>query len=117
MHEASLVAELLEIVKSQAAAHEMTRVTGLRLRVGALRMAVPQLLQSAFEVMRAGTIAGGATLTIELVPLIARCPKCAKEIAVEDFVFLCANCGSATEVRSGKELDLVEMTGEGGDGR
>jgi hydrogenase nickel incorporation protein HypA/HybF len=91
----------------------MVRVTALKLKVGAFRMVVPELLRSAFEVMRAGTVADGAALEIQAVPLIARCPRCVREIAVSDYVFFCPTCGSPlNEILSGKECDLVELVGD-----
>jgi hydrogenase nickel incorporation protein HypA/HybF len=113
LHEASIIAELLEVISSQAALHGMRQVTGLKMKVGAMRAAVPALLQSAFEVMRVGTIAEKATLEIDPVPLIARCKICKKDVAIEEFVFLCPNCQSVLEeIVSGKEMDLIELEGE-----
>jgi len=117
VHEAAIVEELLQIIEAQAREHGLTRVERVELRVGALRMIVPELLRAAFEVMAVDTVAAGAALEIESVPLIARCAPCAREVAVEDHVFLCPTCGAALrEIVSGKELDLMRLSGEGGPG-
>jgi hydrogenase nickel incorporation protein HypA/HybF len=116
MHEASLVAELIQVVETQAAEHGMTRVTGLKLRVGAMRAAVPELLKTAFEVMRVGTVAEAAALEIETVPLVARCENCRQDVTIEEFAFFCPICGSVlSKILSGQEMDLMELTGEGGE--
>jgi len=117
VHEAAIADELLQIIEAQAWEHGLTRVERVALRVGAMRMIVPELLKAAFEVMAVDTVAAGAALEIESVPLVARCGPCAREVAVVDHVFLCPTCGSALrEIVSGKELDLMQLSGEGGPG-
>jgi hydrogenase nickel incorporation protein HypA/HybF len=115
MHEASIAAELLSLVEEQASNHRLVRVTGLHLRVGAMRAVVPELLQAAFEIVAKGSLAEGAGMQIDSVPLVARCGGCKQQIAVEEFVFLCPHCGAILdEILSGKEMDLLELTGEQG---
>jgi hydrogenase nickel incorporation protein HypA/HybF len=115
MHEASIAVELLALVEEQARRHALGRVTGLHLRIGAMRAVVPELLQAAFEVVAKGSLAEGAGMRIDSVPLLARCSGCGRQVAVEEFVFLCPGCGAVLdEILSGKELDLLELTGEEG---
>jgi hydrogenase nickel incorporation protein HypA/HybF len=116
MHEASIAAELLQVVEEQARAHGLVRVTRLALRVGAMRAVVPELLRTAFEVMAQGGLAEGARLDLELVPLHARCGPCGLEVDVQDFVFLCPACGQPLrEILTGKEMDLMHLEGEAPD--
>ncbi|MBN2494518.1 MAG: hydrogenase maturation nickel metallochaperone HypA [Deltaproteobacteria bacterium] len=116
MHEASIAVELLKVVEAQARQAGMSRVSGMKLRIGAFRMVVPELLSAAFEVVGQGTLAEGAEMRMETVPLVARCERCDEDVAVEDYVFFCPRCGAPLlEILSGKELDLVEMWGEGGE--
>lgn len=113
MHETAIATELLNVLLSEASRNNLRRITGLRLRVGAFRMVVPEMLQGAFEVISQGTLAQGATLEIESVPLRARCGNCQKEVQLEDYVFYCPGCGAIlTEILSGKELDLFQISGE-----
>jgi hydrogenase nickel incorporation protein HypA/HybF len=113
MHETAIATELLGVVLSEASRNKLQRITGLRLRVGAFRMVVPELLQGAFEVVSAGTLAQGAALEIEAVPLKARCGNCQTESQLEDYVFYCPVCGCIlNEILSGKELDLFQIIGE-----
>ncbi len=113
MHETAIATELLNVLLSEASRNNLRRITGMRLRVGAFRMVVPELLQGAFEVVSQGTLAQGATLEIESVPLRARCGNCQKEAQLEDYIFYCPACGAIlTEILSGKELDLFQISGE-----
>jgi hydrogenase nickel incorporation protein HypA/HybF len=113
VHETAIATELLNVLLSEASRNNLQRITGMRLRVGAFRMVVPELLQGAFEVVSQGTLAQGATLEIESVPLRARCGNCQKETQLEDYIFYCPTCGAIlTEILSGKELDLFQISGE-----
>ncbi len=116
MHETSIIEELLTIVQRTAEENRLVRVTGLSVRAGEMRAVVPELMQEAFAVMSRGTLAEGATLKIESVPLKARCRTCRRIVRVEQFAFFCPRCGKAlSEIVSGKELDLVQVTGDKGD--
>jgi hydrogenase nickel incorporation protein HypA/HybF len=116
MHEASLVEALIEVIETEAANAGMVRVTGLKLRVGAMRMVVPEMMQTAFEIMSKGSVAEGARMQIEEVPLLAHCTNCNRDVEVDGHVFLCTLCGTAlSEILSGQELDLMEITGDPGE--
>lgn len=116
MHETSIIEELLEVVRRTAEENGLVRVTGLLVRAGEMRAVVPELMREAFAVMSRGTVAEGAALEIELVPLKARCRACRRVVRVEQFAFFCPRCGRAlSEVVTGKELDLVQVTGDKGD--
>jgi hydrogenase nickel incorporation protein HypA/HybF len=116
MHESALAVNLLDAVASAAAANRISRVTRIVLRVGAMRMVVPELLASAFEIAGVGSVAEGAALEFIAVPAAMICRACGARAGVEDWVFFCPSCGSGeTTLESGGELDLVEMTGEQGE--
>ena len=114
MHEASIVDELLRVAESQARQAGMQKISRMKLRIGMFRMVVPELLKAAFDVMSRDTMADGAELEMEIIPLVARCGPCARELEVEDYVFYCPECGAPlTDIISGKELDLMELEGDG----
>lgn len=114
MHELSIAKDLLEIVTETAAAHHVNRVSRLRIVVGALGNVVPEALEFAFEVAGQGTVAEGARLEIVEVPVTVRCNACQAETVLEDFAFLCTECGSLdVTVLRGKELYLDSIEGNG----
>jgi hydrogenase nickel incorporation protein HypA/HybF len=105
MHELSLVASVFEILEEQARAHGATRVTAVVLKVGVMSGAVPDLLESAFETYKKGTLAETARLEIVVVPVKLRCPDCGGSTVHEDADFSCAACGSRrVEIIEGREL-------------
>lgn len=116
MHELSIAKQLLELVAETAAEHNLVRVNRVRVVVGALGNVVPQALEFAFEIAGEGTVAEGARLEIEEVPVTVRCNACAAETVLEDFAFICSACGSLdVSVRRGNELYLDTIEGDGTD--
>ncbi len=113
MHELSIAEDLLEIVSRTAAEHNLTRVSRLRIVVGALGNVIPDALEFAFDVAGRGTVAEGARLDIVEVPVTVRCNACGAETVLDDFAFLCTECGSVdVTVLRGKELYLDSIEGD-----
>ncbi|HMA53588.1 MAG TPA: hydrogenase maturation nickel metallochaperone HypA [Acidobacteriota bacterium] len=108
MHELSLVSSVFEVLEEKAREHGAVRVTRVVLRIGVMSGAVPDLLESAFETFKKGTIAETARLEIVVVPVRLRCPECGGEAVREDTDFSCAGCGSRrVEIVEGRDL-IVE---------
>ena len=82
-------------------------------RAGPLRRARrsrARLLERAYEVARAGTLAEDAILTIEESPVRVYCPRCGNESEATPQRLLCGSCGDwRTEVVSGDELLLMSV--------
>jgi len=105
MHELSLVASVFEVLEEEARKHGARRVVRVVLRVGVMSGVVPELLESAFETYKIGTIAETARLEIVSVPVRLRCPDCGGEAVREDADFSCAACGSRrVEIVEGRDL-------------
>ena len=116
MHEMSIAQSILEVVQQYARANDHTcdvnasRVKSIRLRIGEMAGVVPESLRFCFEVAGEGTVAQGAELLIEEVPIRCLCTGCNLEFSAERFLFLCPTCGTTdVEVLSGNELDVVEL--------
>jgi hydrogenase nickel incorporation protein HypA/HybF len=110
MHEVSIMAEAVRIAVESAQAAGAQRISGLRLRVGKLSGAVPEALEFAWDVVRAGTIAADAWLEIEPVPAAAWCEACRHEFECADFFVECPRCHNpASELRRGRELEIAAV--------
>ena len=115
MHELSVCQSLLDQAGNIAANNQATSIEKIFLRVGPLSGVEPELLQSAFPIARAGTIAANAELVIQQMPVQVRCKTCHAETAAKANRLLCGECGDwQTELLSGDELLLerVEMLTE-----
>jgi len=110
VHELSLVASVFDVLEEKAREHGAARVTKVVLDVGIMSGAVPDLLESAFEAYKRGTLAAGARLEIVVVPVKVRCPDCGGEAVREDADFSCAGCGSRrVEIVEGRELVIEKI--------
>jgi len=110
VHELSLVASVFEVLEEKAREHGAARVTKVVLDVGIMSGAVPDLIESAFEAYKRGTLAAGARLEIVVVPVKVRCPDCGGEAVREDADFSCAGCGSRrVEIVEGRELVIEKI--------
>ena len=112
MHELSLVASVFEVLEEKAREHGAVRVTRVVLKIGVMSGAVPDLVESAFETFKKGTIAETARLEIVVIPVKLRCPECGGEAVREDTDFSCAGCGSRRiEIVEGRDLvvETIEL--------
>lgn len=116
MHELSLIASVFDLLEEKAREHGAARVTKVVLKVGVMSGVVPDLLETAFETYKAGTLAEGARLVIVAVPVRLRCPDCGGESVRGDADFSCAACGSRrVEIAEGRDLvvETVELEADG----
>ena len=110
MHELAICQALLDEVGRVARERRAERVAAVRVRCGALAGVEPGLLERAYEVARAGTLAEDAILTIEESPVRVYCPRCGSESEAAPQRLLCGSCGDwRTEVVSGDELLLMSV--------
>lgn len=110
MHEITLVTGLFEIIKEQVAARGIESISKVRLKVGELAAVEPMTLTACFEVVAEGTVAEGARLEIEEVPLTGRCRGCGAGFRIENFSFICPSCGEGdAEMTGGRELCLESL--------
>jgi hydrogenase nickel incorporation protein HypA/HybF len=111
MHEASLVQSLLAQSARILEEHGGRSVESIRVEIGPLSGVEPLLVKSAFERMCDSTPCRGAILTIEEVPLSARCRRCRAEFEIEAFQFVCPSCeATSIQVMRGDEFRLLEVT-------
>jgi hydrogenase nickel incorporation protein HypA/HybF len=110
MHELSICAALLDQVEQIARDHGATRVERILLKVGPLAGVEPSLLQHAYPLAAAGTIAESAELVIEASEIRVLCQACGSESAATANRLLCAGCGSfQTRLVSGDEMLLARL--------
>jgi hydrogenase nickel incorporation protein HypA/HybF len=113
MHELSVCQGLLHQVEAIAERERAASVDLIRLRIGPLSGVVPELLQQAFTIARAGSVAEDAELVVEELPVRIRCTRCGAQSEASPNRLLCAACGDfRTQLLSGDELLLasVELT-------
>lgn len=108
MHEYSLMLALMERVEQEAAAHRALAVHRVRVRIGELSGVEPGLLESAFDIVRAGTICERAALDIERVTARWECSGCGRTLE-QGQRLQCAVCGAPAALASGGEILLGQI--------
>ena len=99
----ALLAQVIEIATDRGA----SAVSRITVEVGPLSGVEPGLLASAFEIVRAGSCAAGAILSIETTAITISCLICGAESQTAPNRLLCAACGGyRTRVVGGDELRL-----------
>lgn len=112
MHELSIIESIIEIIIAEMPKHKLTRVEKISLRIGDMRQVVPDALLFGFECLSKNTPLEGAVLSIENVPIRARCNACQTEFQLNNWFQGCTKCNaSEVEIISGKELEIAEFEG------
>ncbi|MGB5177641.1 MAG: hydrogenase maturation nickel metallochaperone HypA [Gammaproteobacteria bacterium] len=110
MHEFSVCIALMEQVERIAQEHQAGRVERIVLQVGPLSGVEAQLLEHAWPLAAAGTLAEAAELVIETAPVKVKCTQCGAESEVVPNRLLCAACGDyRTRLVSGDEMLLANL--------
>ena len=114
MHEIGLMQRMVEVALERAAGAGARHVQRVTVRVGAESGVVPDVIMFAFDVATRGTIAEGAVLQIEDVPLACFCLACDLEFAPADALHECPRCHRlGAQVRRGQEFELASLEIEG----
>ena len=110
MHELSVCQGLMRQVEQIVLAHGASTVERIVLQIGGLSGVEPPLLERAFEIARAGTVAAAAELEIQTGPVVVQCRECGGKSAVPPNRLLCTYCGEwKVNVVEGEELLLLTV--------
>jgi hydrogenase nickel incorporation protein HypA/HybF len=111
MHELSIALSILDIVESACRDNDCSRVERVRVRIGRAAGVMSDSLSFSFDAAKGGTVAAGAALEIDEVPVGGHCRDCAADFTVgEKYVFGCPKCGGVEfTVHSGHELEVVDL--------
>ena len=110
MHELAVCQALMSQVENIAAERNARSVVTITIGMGPLSGVEAQLLKHAYPVASAGTIAEGAVLVIQDLPVRIRCNHCGCESEASPNKLLCAECGEwHTTLISGDEMMLMSV--------
>lgn len=108
MHEYSVGQALMDRIDAEAAAHGAIAVHRIRLKIGELSGVEPDLLASAFSILKERTLCEHAALDIERVAARWVCPSCAADIP-PGAILRCRACGEAARLAGGDEIVLAQL--------
>jgi hydrogenase nickel incorporation protein HypA/HybF len=108
MHEYSIVQALVERVEHEARTHAACGVRRVKVRIGTLSGVERELLQTAYDTFRAGTVCAAAALEIEPVEARWACGRCGAPIAAGERL-MCPVCGVPGRLVQGDEILLERI--------
>lgn len=112
MHELAIVQGVLDISCKAAAQNGAARITAIHIRMGDYCGVVPRLLREYFAIAAAGTLAAGAALDLQRVPVTMGCRACGWQGQVSLHTVRCAACGGTDlKMLTGREfyVDNIEV--------
>ena len=110
MHEMSLCEHVLQMLESEAAARNATRVSRVTLEIGGLAGVDVDAMRFCFDVVVRNPIADGAELAIQTPDGRGWCMQCAKTVSISARFDPCPQCGShQVQVVGGDELLLKSL--------
>lgn len=110
MHELSICESIVNTLKSQAEAHQFSRVLTLRLDIGQFAGVEVESLRFCFPVVALGTLAEDAKLEINLIPGRGWCERCQSATEMQARYSSCLNCGNhGLTLSAGDEMRIAEV--------
>ena len=110
MHELGLIYQVIKTVDSIKKEQALTEVSSIVLQIGEMSDVVPKYIEHAWQTAKASTDYENTTLSLEIVPAVARCLDCNFENSVKEFDFCCPKCNSQNlKIISGKEFLIKEI--------
>ena len=100
MHEVSIAANIIEILKKELQKNNGDKVNKLHLEVGVISGVVVDSLQFALDASRPNTLLQDTEIIIDDIPAKVKCRSCQKEFEAEDYYVVCPHCES-------NQLDFV----------
>lgn len=110
MHELAVTQSILNIALENAQKVDAKQITGINLQVGQMARLVDDSIQFYWDILSEGTIAIGAKLNIERMPIEMRCFDCGQIFFPSPDTFDCPECSSIrVQVIQGDEMRVVSI--------
>jgi len=110
MHEYSIVQSLIDLTEEKAKQNRATKVTKIEVKIGVLSGVEVQLLETAFNTFKEGTMYENAEFITIIQPVVIKCKECGIEKSLDKDEYLCPNCKSGNlEIIDGEEMYLMSL--------
>ncbi len=113
MHELPVINSILKVVLKHAVENDVKQVIAVHLQVGELSDLEDKWMQQYFDHLAKDSIAEGAQLKIERIPVVMKCSDCGMSFTVdikEDKSPVCPGCnGQKSTMISGREYLIKNL--------
>jgi hydrogenase nickel incorporation protein HypA/HybF len=114
VHEYSIVQSLMAHIEAHARQHQAVAVRRVTVRIGELSGVEPDLLQTAYDLLKERSLCAEAPLDITTVESRWECRQCGRPVA-RGLVLRCDACGAPARLVAGDEIVLERIELEVGD--
>lgn len=112
MHEFSITEALFEQIDLIGKENNFAKVTEIHVELGALRLIIPEMMQTAFSALSQASFAEGAKLKLIEKKALAKCRSCQKEFCPQIQDFQCPTCSEAdVAILEGNDIILLFIKG------
>lgn len=113
MHEMAITEGIMEAAVPAAQAQGAKKILEIRLKIGELSGVIPECIQYYFDIVSQGSIAEGARLRVETIPVTVQCRDCGYEGGIDRKKIRCPQCGSGElKLLSGREYYVDSLEAE-----
>ncbi|HHO75464.1 MAG TPA: hydrogenase maturation nickel metallochaperone HypA [Deltaproteobacteria bacterium] len=116
MHELPVTQSILDIVMKHALMNNVTRIHAINLAIGEMSDLEDEWIQRYFDYLSKDTLAQGAKLNIERVPVVLRCEVCSETFEIDIKKLEDISCPACGEKKfsfvSGREYYIKNMEAE-----
>lgn len=112
MHELAITEGIMEAALPAATAQGARRILEIRLKIGELSGVFPEYIEEYLQLLAKGTIAEGAALKVERIPVSIKCQACSFEGPIDRKNAKCPKCQSTDfRITGGREyyVDSLEV--------
>jgi hydrogenase nickel incorporation protein HypA/HybF len=110
MHEYSIVQSLLDSCEENARKNNSQNVTKVVVKIGVMSGVEPDLLQTAFDTFKEGTMCEACEFIINIQPIVVKCHKCNSESTLSKNEYTCPTCQSVElDVIDGEDMYLMQL--------
>ena len=112
MHELAITEGIIETAIPAAEAGGARRILEIRLKIGEMSGVFPEYIEEYLQTLAKGTIAEGAALKVEKIPVSIKCGSCGFEGPIDRKNAKCPKCESVDfKITGGREyyVDSLEV--------
>ena len=98
MHELAITEGIIDAAIPAAVENGAKKILEIRLKVGMMSGVIPSCVKEYFDMLSKGTIAEGAEIVVDYIPVSIECRECGYKGVTERSLRGCPECGS-TNIR------------------